>query len=138
MAPLYFKGFSNWDYQWMEGQAANPDTSNRYVLIYNLIDSNGGLAGDAGKWGFYRYTVNSGNTLTTAAYAANDPNAAAGAGGPSGGRLGGTANGGGADTRHTIVGNVNWNATVNTMAPSLGFADRGDQQLRPWPSPTRR
>jgi hypothetical protein len=111
--PLYFKGFSNWDYQWMEGQTPLTFSAYRYALIFNMTASSAG--GDAGKWGFYRFLTNGGNTLTTDVYQASDPNALLGAGGPSGGRLGPNANGGGADTSHNIVGNVTWNATANTQ-----------------------
>lgn len=115
--PLFFGYFNNYDWQFVEGQTPNPDSTNRYLVIYNLTDSG---AGDVGKWGFYRYQTNNGNTITTAAYTANDPFALAGAGGPSGGRLQSTANNGASDTGHTVVGNVTWNASVNTTAHPEG------------------
>ena len=118
-APNYFQGFSDYDYQWVEGQTAAPDSTNRYVLIYNFVDSGttnngtGGTGGapitDVGLWGFYQYNTNNGNTLTTSAYqATNTESGTAG-----GGRLSATANGGGGDTRHTKVGNVTFSNTVN-------------------------
>jgi len=116
--PLYFGFFGNYDWQYVEGQTPNPSSNNRYFVIYNLTDSG---AGDAGKWGFYRYQSNNGNTITTAAYTATDPNALAGAGGPSGGRLAPLPHGGGGgDTANNIVGNVTWNPLINTNAHPEG------------------
>jgi hypothetical protein len=104
--PIYFGFFENYDWQWVEGQTANPQTGDQFVIIYNLVDSNNGAAGDTGKFGFYRYQVNSGYTLTTAAYSSSA--------GEGGGRLSATANSGGADTRHTTVGDVTFNSGLNT------------------------
>lgn len=104
--PLYTGFFENYDWQWVEGQTANPQSGDQFVIIYNLVDSNGGAAGDTGKFGFYRYNTNNGYTLTTASFSSTT--------GKKGGRLSATANAGGADTRDTTVGNVAWNSALNT------------------------
>jgi N4-gp56 family major capsid protein len=103
--PAYFQFFENYDWQWVEGQTANPDATDRYCLIYNTSEFTVG-DGSIGKFGFYRYEVNNGYVLTTAAYS--------GVAGIGGGRLSVTANTGGADTRHTSVGNVTFTAGVHT------------------------
>lgn len=107
--PIYFGFFENYDWQWVEGQIANPVTTDQFVIIYNQTDSG---AGDAGLFGFYRYETNSGYTLTTAAYSAT-----AGLGG---GRLSVTGHTSGSDTRHTTVGNVTFVAGVHTEAHPAG------------------
>lgn len=107
--PIYFGFFENYDWQWVEGQTANPQSGDQYVIIYNQTDSG---AGDAGKFGFYRYEVNSGYTLTTASYSSTA--------GIKGGRLSAVANTGGADTRDTTVGNVTYNGANNTEAHPSG------------------
>jgi len=87
--PLYFGYFSNYDYLFTEDQDAVPDTTDRYVIIYNLS------GGDAGKWGFYRYQTNNGNKLTIHSAAS---------------RLAAAASG----VAATTVGNVTWDAALNT------------------------
>jgi N4-gp56 family major capsid protein len=58
----YFKYFSGYSYPFSADDADNKilgtTTTGGYVLILNLTGS------DAGKFGFYRYSANSGNTLT--------------------------------------------------------------------------
>jgi N4-gp56 family major capsid protein len=110
--PAYFQFFENYDWQWVEGQTANPQTGDQFVIVYNLIDSNNGAAGDTGKFGFYRYATNNGYTLTTTAYSATA--------GRGGGRMSATGNTGGADTRHTTVGNVTFSAGINTENHAAG------------------
>lgn len=93
--PLYFGYFNNYDYLFTEDQAAAPDTTDRYVIIYNLSGA------DAGKWGFYRYRTNNGNKLTIHSAAS---------------RLAAAASG----VAATTVGGVTWNASVNTDAHPSG------------------
>jgi N4-gp56 family major capsid protein len=58
----YFKYFSGYSYPFSSEDADNKilgtATTGGYVLILNLTGS------DAGKYGFYRYSANNGNTLT--------------------------------------------------------------------------
>ena len=93
--PLYFGFFNNYDYLFTEDQAAVSDTTDRYVIIYNLSGT------DAGKWGFYRYRTNNGNKLTMHSAAS---------------RLAAAASGVAAAT----VGSVAWSGTVNTDAHPAG------------------
>jgi len=93
--PLYFGYFSNYDYLFTEDQTAAPDTTDRYVIIYNLSGV------DAGKWGFYRYRTNNGNKLTMHSAAS---------------RLAAASSG----VAATTVGNVTWSASLNTDAHPAG------------------
>lgn len=97
--PLYFQNFSNAAYTGFEGVkiAASTGTT-RYVGIMNLSGS------DAGKVGFYSYTVNTGNVLTVA------------------GRLGSAASG----IRATTLGNVTWDVAPWTVAANGPFAGLTD------------
>lgn len=65
----YFLNFSNSFVQGFEGQKRAADTTTvRYVLIQNIVDSGlaagGGAANDILHFGFYSYSVNTGNVLT--------------------------------------------------------------------------
>lgn len=109
---IYWQDMPGYLYKHYDEESPSADTSDYYVIIWNHTESTGG-AGDQGKWGFYRYvgsTGNTGNTIVTASYD----------GTLGGGRLGGTTNGGGADTRHTTVGSVTWDAAKNTVAHPTG------------------
>lgn len=79
----YFESFSNYQYRFgtESGETVPPDSTTRYVLIYNTSGP------DEGKMGFYSYQVNNGNKLTVT------------------GRLGSAASG----IRNTTIGNVTWN-----------------------------
>lgn len=114
VAADYFRHFSgNISFLQYEGEVLAADTNDYFVVVWNHIASSNG--GDAGKWGFYRYigsTGNAGTTITTAAYSATTSR--------KGGRLSATANGGGADTRDTTVGNIAWSASLNTEYHPVG------------------
>lgn len=92
----YFEFFSNFAYTFgtESGEQLSAGTTDRYVMIYNLVDSAAG--GDAGKWGFYRFRTNNGNKLTIHSAAS---------------RLA-SANG---TYKNTTVGNVTWDSTKNTV-----------------------
>lgn len=92
LAHKYFEDFSNYAYRFGvdAGQALTADTTtDRYAIIYNLTGAN------AGKWGFYKFRVNDGNKLTMHSAASRLAAAAVG-------------------VASTTVGNVTWNAAVNT------------------------
>ena len=97
----YFPGGSSIGKQY-EDETRASDTGDYFIKVVTVT----GAA--PGKWGFFRYIGddNTGTTVTTAAYSATT--------GRGGGRLGGTANGGGADTRDTTCGYVTWDADKNT------------------------
>lgn len=83
--PKYFEFFSNYQYRFLPGDILTPDTTDRYVIIYNTSGTN------AGKWGFYKFVTNDGNKLVVTQ------------------RLGSAASG----IRATTVGNVTWDAAKN-------------------------
>lgn len=93
----YFPGF---DYKLYEAQPALGDTNTYYLLVYNHQDSSPG-AGDAGKFGIYKYvgSANDGNKIavTERLAAAN----------------GGTYN-------KATVGEVAWNAALHTVNHPTG------------------
>jgi hypothetical protein len=101
--PQYFGFFSNFDFLFTEDQTAAPDTTDRYVIVYNLSGAN------AGKWGFYRYVTNDGNKLTT-------KNEAGSASTGAGGRLAAAVSG----NASSKIGNVTWDANINTDAHPAG------------------
>jgi hypothetical protein len=83
----YFEDFPNWAFAFAEDDVLDVSESDEYyVIIFNREGE------DAGKWGMYAYTANSGSDLTITK------------------RLGATGGG----TRHPRVGNVVWNAAKNT------------------------
>jgi hypothetical protein len=89
---LYFRDFSNYAYEFGQGDVVSVGSDDRYVIIYNISGP------DAHKWGFYRYVNNDGTKLTVTQ------------------RLGASAGG----IRATTVGNVTWNAAVNTDVHPAG------------------
>lgn len=120
---MFFENFSNYAYPF--GDSSQPATggslsplsatdwdtgsasSDRYVIIYNLTNS---LAGsDANKWGFYRFTTNNGNKLTTGNQTGNSTTGV-------GDRLNAAVSGVGSSK----IGNVTWSATVNTDQHPIG------------------
>lgn len=58
----YFRWFLGYDYPWIEGQVAAPDSATYYVVVYNVTGV------DKGKFGIYSYvgTGNDGQKLTVA------------------------------------------------------------------------
>ena len=88
----YFRDFSNYVYEFGQGDTIPTTGATRYVLVYNVSGA------DQGKWGFYSYILNDGGKLTVT------------------GRLGSAASG----IRATTLGNVTWSGTVNTDAHPSG------------------
>lgn len=91
---LYFRWFYGYDYPWIEGQAANADSSEYYVIIYNVTGA------DRGKFGVYKY-VGTGNNGQKIAMSA---------------RLGPTA----AGIAVTSLAGQTWNASLHTQAHPQG------------------
>ena len=75
-----------------------PATNVFYVRVSNPPNS----VTDPGKWSIYEISANNGNLLTVSA------------------RLGGTANTGAGDIRHTTLGQVTWDATKHTESHDVG------------------
>lgn len=107
---LYFEFFPGYAWLHYEEESVSADSNDYYVLIYNHVESTNG-AGDAGKWGFYRYTgsSNTGNKLTMKN---ENGNATTGAGA----RLAGSTSG----KASTKIGEVVWDANVNTTEHPTG------------------
>lgn len=93
----YFEDFPNHDFVFSPTSSVTAGTGDFYVIIYNRTGS------DAGKWGFYLFTgaANDGTKLVAAQM---QKRLRAGAGG----------------IGYTQVGNVYWDATVNTDAHPEG------------------
>ena len=120
---MFFENFSNYAYTFnpslilsqpisvvaISGGTQALDTTVRYIVIYNIVAST--LGTDAGKWGFYSYVVNGGNTLTTRAIANSITNGLG-----VGSRLAASASG----YDNTTLGYVVWNSAVNTDTHPLG------------------
>lgn len=92
----YFRDFPNFAYKFGSGSQLASGTDEFYVAIVNLEDSAAG--NDAGKFGFYQCVGNDGNKLTVTE------------------RLASADSGIAADQ----VGNVTWDAGVNTDQHPLG------------------
>ena len=103
----YFPGGSSIGKQYTNETRAS-DTGDYFIKA--IVTS----GADAGKWGFFRYVgdLNIGTGVTTDSFSSTT--------GRKGGRLGGTANAGGADTRDTTCGYVAWDSTKNTEALPVG------------------
>lgn len=102
--PLYSGFYPGYDWVWVEGQPAAPDSNDYYVWIVNVSGVN------AGKCGFYKYTgtSNNGNKLTTKAEAGDSAGA--------GGRLAAATSG----YASTKIGQVSWDGTTMTDAHPVG------------------
>lgn len=91
---LYFRWFFGYDYPWIEGQQADPDSGEYYFIIYNTTGA------DRGKFGVYKYvgTDNDGQEITSTL------------------RLGASDAG---DMVSELAGQT-WNASVHTTAHPAG------------------
>lgn len=86
----YFEFFRGFAYRWTPNDILAGDTTEKYCLIYNVVESSPG-ANDANQMGFYAFTVNDGNKLTVTK------------------RLRAAAVGG---IAQTTIGNVTWDTGV--------------------------
>ena len=100
--PQYASFYAGYDWVWVEGQTAAPDSNDYYLWIVNQATN--GLAG------FYKYTgtSNNGNKITIK----NEAGDSAGAGG----RLGSATS----SVRSTQIGQITYNSAVHTDAHPLG------------------
>lgn len=101
---LYSAFYPGYDWIWVEGQSAAPDSNDYFLWIVNQSGA------DAGKANFYKYTgtSNNGNKITIK----NEAGDSAGAGG----RLGNAT----ASVRSTQVGNVTY---AGVLASTTGWTD---------------
>jgi hypothetical protein len=103
---MYFESFSNYPL-YLPGFNIPVDTTQRYCLIYNISGPN------AGKMGFYGYTVNSGNNIVmNARLRAASNNGGTVAANAAGAFVGGAVTVPGANIASTQVGFVQWNQGV--------------------------